>query len=112
MDFGYGECTGPVLEMNRTHRRQRSEGLWFEAGLGVYGKLHDMICSQPRNQIARRAERDDLAVVHDGHTVAETLRFLHIVGREQDGSATSLESANDVPQLSARLRIESGGWFV
>jgi hypothetical protein len=34
------------------------------------------------------------------------------MGGEQDGSTFSLEDTDDVPELAAALRIESGGGFV
>ena len=69
-----------------------------------------MTCSPPRrgDQLARRVEGDDLAVLDDGDAVAEPLGFVHVVRREQHGPAGLAKAADDVPQLPARLRIEAG----
>ncbi len=51
------------------------------------GELHHVLDADGGDQLARRAERDHLAVIHDGHAVAEALGFVHVVGGEQDGAA-------------------------
>ena len=48
-------------------------------------------CSAPSEAISSRgrAERDDLAVVHDRHAIAQPLGLVHVVRGEQDGAAAS-----------------------
>src|SRR6266571_4047846 len=75
-------------------------------------ELDDVLGPQRGDELARRAERNDLAVIHDRDAVAEALGFLHVVRREQHGAALRAEAANDRPQLPARLRIEAGGRLV
>ena len=65
-----------------------------------------MLDADRRDELARRPERDDLAVVHDGHALAEPLRFVHVVRRQQNRPARALELFDQVPELAARLRIE------
>ncbi len=64
------------------------------------------------DQFARRTKGDHFAVVHDGHAVAEPFGFVHIVRRQQNGTAHALELFDQIPKLAARLRIEAGGGFV
>ena len=65
-----------------------------------------------RHQLIGRAFRDDVAVVHDGYAVAELFRLVHVVRREHDRPALALEDRDQVPELPARLRIETGGRLV
>jgi len=39
-------------------------------------------------------------------------RFVHVMRCEQDRAALAFQLADNVPQLAARLRVESGGRFV
>ena len=64
------------------------------------------------DQFPRSAPGDRFAVIHDGHTLAELLRFVHVVRGQDDGAAVFLELRDEVPQLAARLRVEAGGRFV
>ena len=43
------------------------------------------------DQFARTAEGDLFAVIHDGHALAETLGFVHVVRGEKDSAAGELE---------------------
>jgi len=47
-------------------------------------------------------------VVHDGDPLAEPVRLLHVVGREQDRLAVAVQLAEQVPQRQPALRIEPG----
>ena len=71
-------------------------------------ELDDVLGAERRDQLARRPERDDLAVVHDRHAIAQPLRFVHVVRREHDRAARALELVDEIPELPARLRIEPG----
>ncbi len=71
-------------------------------------------CSAPsdRDQLPRRAERDHFAVIDDRDAVAQNLGFVHVVRREHDRAAVRLEVGDQIPELAARLRIETGGRLV
>src|SRR5205085_2342195 len=75
-------------------------------------EFDDVLGAERRDERARRAERDDLAVVHDGNPVAQPLRFFHVMRREENRAARRAEPADHVPQLAARLRVESRGRLV
>ncbi len=60
----------------------------------------------------RGVEGEDLAVVHDRHTVAELVRLLHVVGREQDRLALLVQLAEELPQREPALRVEAGSRLV
>src|SRR5437868_2454771 len=64
------------------------------------------------SKLARRAERDDMAVIHDRDPVAETLCLLHVVSGENDRPSLFLELRDQVPELSARLRVEASSRLV
>ena len=46
-------------------------------------ELHDVLGAERGDQLERRAQRDHLAVIDDGDPVAEPLRLVHVVRREQ-----------------------------
>src|SRR5512146_2321267 len=60
------------------------------------------------DQIGGRAFGNDLPVIHNGEPIAQPLRLVHVMRREQNGAAVALEDTNDVPKLAAALRIEPG----
>src|SRR5437870_12572511 len=60
------------------------------------------------DEAARRVEGDDLAGVHDRHAVAEHLGLVEVVRREEHRRASPANIADEVPQVPARLRVESG----
>src|SRR6188474_185793 len=64
------------------------------------------------DQLFGRAVRDDAAVVNDCHAVAEELRLIHVVRRQENRSAARPELIEQRPQLTARLRVEAGGRLV
>ena len=72
------------------------------------------IVSAPTERLsaAGRVEREDLAVVHDRDPVAELVRLLHVVRREQDRLARGVQLAEDLPQREPALRVEPGGRLV
>ena len=47
-------------------------------------------------------------MVDDGDAVAEDLRFVHVVGRENDRSAERFEFGDQIPELPSRLWVEAG----
>ena len=64
------------------------------------------------DQLSRSSCRDDLAVIDNRQTIAQSLGFVHVVCSQQHGTVASLELANDVPQLTPALWIEARGRFV
>jgi hypothetical protein len=66
----------------------------------------------PPPERARRSSCHDLPAGDDGHVVGEVLRFIHVVGGEQDGLAQFLEVPDDLPCAAAGSRIEAGGRLV
>ena len=61
---------------------------------------------EPADQRGRRAELQDLAVVHDGHPVAEHLGLVHVVGGQHDRAPGVVDAAQQVPQVAPGLRVE------
>ena len=76
------------------------------------GKFNHVLDADGSDQLARGAEGDYFAVVHDGDAVAEALGFVHVVGRKDDGAAVELELVDQIPKLAAGLRVEAGGGLV
>src|SRR5438067_1294705 len=54
---------------------------------------------------------DEIAI-HDGDLIAQELRLLHVVGRQDDGLAARLDRLHQLPEIASRLRIESGGRLI
>ena len=44
--------------------------------------------------------------------IAQQLRFLHVVRREDDGLALRLDRLHQLPEVAARLRVEPGGRLI
>ena len=64
-------------------------------------ELDDVLGAERRDQLARRAERDQLALVHDADAIAELVRFVHVVRGDQDGAAVARETARAPPTAGA-----------
>jgi hypothetical protein len=71
-------------------------------------ELDHVLRAERGDERTRRVERDHPAVIHDGDPVAQPLRLLHVVRRQEHRAAVRAEAADHVPQLPARLRIEPG----
>ena len=59
-----------------------------------------------------RVEGDDPARVDDGDPVAEPLGLLHEVGDQHDGDPAVADRLDQVPGVTAGLRVEPGGQLV
>src|SRR5207302_9316316 len=66
-----------------------------------------------RFQLRRRPDRHHLALVHDRHPVAQRLRLLHVVRRDEHGGAElAPEVADALPDRPARHGVQPPGGFV
>ena len=72
----------------------------------------DRVGRHPPLELLGRAVGDDLAVVHDHHAVAQRVRLLEVVRREEDGRAAFAQHADLVPQVRSVLRVEARGRLV
>src|ERR1017187_7715359 len=106
----------PRIDAVRLNARNRFQPSRIDeaipGGVAGNGELDDVLSTQRGNQLLRRSERDDLSMVHDADAVAEPLRLLHIVSRQNDGAARLLEPVHQVPQMTPRWRIETGGGLI
>ncbi len=59
-----------------------------------------------------RSLGDDLGLVHHHQAIAELLRLVHVMGRDDERRATLLEPIEAVPEQVARLRVEPRGGLV
>src|SRR5215469_9889229 len=75
-------------------------------------ELDNVMAAEAGDQIRGRTFGDDLAVIDNGKAVAEAFSLVHVMRGEEHGAAGVLEGANDVPELTAALRIEAGGRLV
>ena len=95
--------------LDRTHRRQPSEFLFVRRGRALgQRELDDVFAAEPRDQLPRRAQRDDLPLIDHGDAVAQPFGFVHVVRREHHRAARLAEAVNHFPELPPRLRIEAG----
>ena len=61
-----------------------------------------------RDELSRRAERDQLPLIHDPDAIAQGVRFVHVMRGDQNRAALFAEPLEHRPQLTTRLRIETG----
>src|SRR5262245_39510248 len=66
-----------------------------------------MLATERCDQLARRSECDDFAMIYDRHAIAQFVRLIHVMRREQDCAPLLAEAADDVPKLAASLRIKT-----
>ena len=59
-------------------------------------------------QLLGRAERQDLAPIHDPDAIAQLVGLLHVVRRQHDGLAAGVQARDDLPQADPALRVEAG----
>src|SRR5262245_59034430 len=59
-----------------------------------------------------RVAGDDPAPPDQGDLLAERLRLLEIVGRQQDRGATFVQAADVAPELVAQLEVDARGGLV
>src|SRR6185437_15522090 len=126
-DFGNAMLRGPIREGADHGGREicrddkatvvgahlAAEGGQWHAGEGVGCGESDM-SNGPRTaaEFAGRGDLDEPAADDDADTVRERLRFIEVVGREDDGFAEGREFADDIPGLAAGARVEAGGGLV
>src|SRR5579863_10604124 len=79
------------------------------AGTATGLELHDVMSAQPLNQIRRRTFGNDLAMIHDHQAVAKAFSLVHVMRSQQNCASAALKVANDIPELTAALRIEPSG---
>ena len=77
-----------------------------------HGEFDNVVAAYRGNQLLRRSQGNDPAVVHDGDPVAEALRFVHVMRGEDDGSTGVLQLVDEIPEVTAGLGIEAGGGLV
>src|SRR5438874_8128059 len=69
-------------------------------------RLREAAAEEIVDELARRIERDDPALVHDRDPVAEDLGLIEVVRREENGRATVADRLDELPEISPRLCIE------
>src|SRR3990172_7232857 len=74
--------------------------------------LDDEICVEGGDQIAGGPHGECLSPVDDGDPVAESLRLLHVMGREQDGASPVLVGEDRGAEGKPRLGVEPRGRLV
>ena len=109
---GDGEVAQPVAA-----RERRARELVQQGGRVVgLARLERAVLVAPRHAVARRAgpERggrplgDEPPLLDDRDAVAERLRLVEVVRREEDRLAEVLQRADDVPRRAPRRRVEAG----
>ena len=101
--------------MDFGHRAQPAQLVDVEPRRGAVSlelQLDDVSAGQRRDQLGRRAEPHQLAVIHDGHAIAEALGLFHVVRGQHHGAAARAVGSDEAPHLAARLRVEPGGRLV
>ena len=65
------------------------------------GERDHMLGAEASDQRLRRPERDQRAVVHDADAIAQRVRLVHVVRRQQHRAAGSAKAIEHAPQLAA-----------
>ena len=98
--------------MERTESREAKVSGASGVAVGLDRELDDVLAAEPGDQLPRRAQGDDLALVDDRDAIAEPFGLVHVVGGEKNGPAAFPQAANDVPELAARLWVQARGGLV
>src|SRR5207237_8561825 len=113
MQLRHGQRESARTGTDRGHTADATDRIHEIVGDTVAEReLDDVLRAKRRDELAWRAERDDLAVIHDRDPIAQPLRLLHVMRREQHGAAGGAKPADDLPQLAPRLRVETRGRLV
>ena len=86
-----------------------------EPGLGerIAGRDDDRaIGAMTGDEIGRCSDVHDAAVIDDRDPIAEALRLLHEVGRQEHRLAAIADAAHEIPDGPPRLRVETGRQLV
>ena len=84
----------------------------FKRGLALGSKFQEVLHAERGDQAARRIQRDYLAVIHDGDTIAKFFCFVHVVRGEQDCASAAFQLVDEIPKLAARLGVQAGGRLI
>src|SRR6185436_15332111 len=83
--------------IGRAHLANAGKGReWTFVDRTPGGELDDVLGADRENQLAWRAEGDDLPVIHDRNPIAQLLRFVHVVRRQQDRATFALELGDEI----------------
>src|ERR1700726_2162803 len=116
MPDGVGEWIGGALgwlliSVAKVTSGQSDEDI-FEGDLAVSNLENSRIIFVLLDEPSGRIDRDQLAIVDDGHPVTHRLRLFHGVGRQEDAAANVTQPFDPIPQLTASLRVQAGGGLV
>ena len=75
-----------------------------EGPAGLEGE--DGVDAEPSSELCGRTLGDDLSVVDDDHPVAELLRLLHVVGREDHRLSSPLQLEDVLPEGVPGLGVQ------
>src|SRR5262245_34771435 len=107
-----GQTVAIFLAAQRYNRGQTPKRIFIGAGFRFESELDQMVAAKLGDQLGRRALSNDAALINNGDTVTQPFRLIHVVCRQQDGSALGPKVAKDVPELPTRVRVEPDGWLV
>src|SRR4029450_5090821 len=82
-------------------------------GVGEWGQRldHEGLCEEPIAELVRTADGAKRGV-QDGDAIAEALRLLEAMRREEDRDAAPAEVVDRLVDLPGRGRVQAGGWLV
>ena len=65
-----------------------------------------------RFEFGKRTGRDDFSAMQDGDTVRQSLSFLQVLGRQQDGRAAAGKLLDGIPNFNSRFGVKPCRRFV
>src|ERR1051325_4818130 len=76
------------------------------------GDAANFLARRLRFDFGRRSLDHDLSLIDDSHTVGKRIRFLQIMGRQQNGFAALHQLPNFIPQHATRFHIQADRGFI
>src|SRR5215469_15223545 len=107
MRFVDAKAVQAVLAANGLHAGQASpDFVAYPVLVALDREFHDVVPAKAGDQLGWGSLGDDLAIVDDGNSIAQTLGLVHVMRGQEHGAAATLKLAHNVPQLAAALRIK------
>src|SRR5438270_10583740 len=112
MGVAHGEIHDPVGRRHLLYAVHPTQRIGEGRQVPVGRQTHAVAPTHQGDELGAGPLGDELALVEDADAVAETLRFLHVVGRVEHGQALGAERLDALEDGVAALRIDSDGRLV
>src|SRR3954468_9488232 len=100
------------LDLDRANRIEPLRALGEWRGIALDGHGDQRLGAVPALQLRRRVDGERLAAIENRDALAEYVRLLHVVRREQRRLPGAVEVREDPPEIDPGLRVDAGGRLV